>query len=216
MSPCNTLKCESANSHLSACQSTRTQSKYLPRWHGCLINQGLWLCTLLPKDYTQSTRKISENFSWYPKHLGPYSVQICKKRVYNLSLNLALSKRPLKEKYLLHWTCILGHEGKVSWRPRCRGRDRPHSSAPSLGHRHSSIQTWWQRSCCSIRFGTYFVRLRWSSSLPCCLEDKLCITENPNGDLQRVMRYWEFSQKYNRKGILHPETVELRVKDYQQ
>lgn len=70
----NILKCESANSHLSACQSTSMQSKYLPSWDG-----RLWLRTLLPKDCTLSTWKLSENFDWHPKYLGPHSVQICKK-----------------------------------------------------------------------------------------------------------------------------------------
>lgn len=94
----NTLKCENANSYLSACQSTSTQNKYLPSWDGSLMTRGLWLRTLLPKHCTLSTWKLMENCNWYPKYLGPHSVQTCKKGVYNLSLNLELCKRALIEK----------------------------------------------------------------------------------------------------------------------
>lgn len=102
----NILKCENANSHSSACQSTGMQNKYLLSWDGCFVIQGLWLCTLLSKDCTLSTWKLSENFDWYPKYLGPHNVQICKKKVYNLSPNLELCKRAVNTKVS---TCSIRH-----------------------------------------------------------------------------------------------------------
>lgn len=53
-----------------------------------------------------STWKLSENFDWYPKYLGPHNVQICKKKVYNLSPNLELCKRAVNTKVS---TCSIRH-----------------------------------------------------------------------------------------------------------